>query len=77
MKFFLYGYARNDYEKIIDLREVSILASPHELRLISKFLERAAEKIEEGEEHVHLQDECAEWRKNLPDVVAVSSLVKQ
>jgi hypothetical protein len=77
MKFLLYGYAKNDYEKLIELREVSILASSRELRLISKFLEKAAQLIDEGSEHVHLQSECSEWNDSLPDVVAVSDSQNQ
>jgi hypothetical protein len=60
----IHGYAKEeqDAENIIpaDLAEITLVASPEELRRIAKFLELCADKIEingTSWEHEHLSDQ--------------------
>jgi hypothetical protein len=59
----IYGYKDDglDIQEIEpqELREITLVASPSELRKIAKFIELAAEKLEKSDakfDHVHLSD---------------------
>lgn len=56
----------------LTLREVTISASPSELRAIARFVSRCADEMEEYGprwEHEHLRDDWSEWTKSDADVI--------
>lgn len=71
-QFQVYGYPGDGIERDspVELREVTLRASPEVLREIAKFLESAAGEIANGAEHLHLRDEWSGWPQGAPDIVA-------
>ena len=73
MKIFGYSNNEQDIENIVpsELAEISLVASPEELRCIAKFLEGCAKGIEASSkswEHEHLADKDSVF-KNSPHFV--------
>jgi len=70
----IYGYSSVEKHELIDpeeLAEITLVATPAELRQIAKFIEQAAEGMEANSqiwEHEHLSDSFTEF-KNSPHFV--------
>jgi len=71
-QFKAYGYPRNDdsLESPFELSEVTLNTSPEVLRELAKFLEDAAVQIENGAQHIHLQDHWPGWQHGEADIIA-------
>lgn len=52
-KFEIYGYSSSGEEELLELREVTILADPHQLRVLSEFLVKCAQEMEATREWEH------------------------
>jgi hypothetical protein len=71
------GYKRKDteIEGLIEMETIAIAATPKTLRDVAKFLNHAADEMEEmGADygHIHLMDMWEEWNDGLPDIQVVS-----
>ena len=67
----LFGYSKKDAESLIELSEITLLASPEMLREISSFLNLCADEIQsKGDdwEHEHFETEssCA---AEIPNII--------
>jgi hypothetical protein len=77
----LYGYSVNEINEfgLLELREVSLSASPAVLRQIAKFLLDSAALIEAGQigpsAHRHIQSVIADWDRRFPDkdIIVIAS----
>ena len=69
----VYGYSLEDDDSLLSMGEVSIQATPNELRKISSFLLKCAEDLEKNDDfdHEHFQD-FAGATDNDPDLIIVS-----
>lgn len=59
-------------EDSFDLAEISIMATPHELRVLAHFLLREADLMCEFKDsygHSHLRDDWKLWKEEFCDVV--------
>jgi len=71
MKIFGYKKADTDNEGLMELSDIAFSTSPETLRAIAKFLEEAADELQEmGGDfgHVHLMDEWSGWADGEPDI---------
>ena len=78
----LFGYADSDLppEEITPstLAEVTLCASPKELRAMAKFLTHCAAEMErmgEGYDHIHLSDQIRQFRESPHFVVCRDGLI--
>jgi len=67
----IYGYSEkvvNEEYGLLQMREVSFAMNPSQLRLVAKFLVRAAEQMESGQGflHRHIEELVPEWRTTTP-----------
>ena len=72
MKIFAYKNKEVDKSGLLELREVTFLASPDTLRAIAKLLNDSADSIEKNPgslNHLHLQDTWCDWQEGYPDVI--------
>jgi len=63
---------KNINENSFNIAEISILATPHQLRVLAHFLLREAELMSEFKDqygHSHLRDDWKLWNENYTDVV--------
>jgi len=74
-----YGYAKQKTSKdgLLELTEVSISATPGELRRIATFLEHCAGLIEQhgpkfGHEHLQDQQDLRPWNSSSLDIIVTS-----
>jgi hypothetical protein len=69
----IYGYQNIEVEdpKLRELSEISLCASPSNLREIAIFLQSMADAMEKDDSfaHEHLQDNCENWPINFPDII--------
>jgi hypothetical protein len=70
----IFGYKRKEVNEhgLLEMNEVTFLASPNTLRAIAKLLTDAADLIEKKPgsiDHLHLQDTWRDWQEDYPDVV--------
>jgi len=68
----IFGYPRDDEDKIHDLLEITLVADPSRLRSLAKFIEKRAEEMEDdidGWEHCHYSDEDVSLPQNGADVI--------
>ena len=68
----IYGYSEkivNEEYGLLLMREVSFALNPVQLRLVAKFLIRAAEQLESGQTflHRHIEELVPEWRATKPE----------
>jgi hypothetical protein len=75
----LYGYKREelliDNTRPSELAEITLVATPEELRRIAKFIEAAAENMERlgnSYEHEHLSDQMPVFNES-PQIIVVSA----
>ena len=74
----LFGYTSKDYEEMIaptELAEITLAATPEELRRIANFLQSCAEGIEKRGmqwEHEHLSDKDLLFRES-PQLIVFNS----
>jgi len=74
-----YGYTNGNKENeygYCEITEISLAASPDQLREMSKFLLLAAQEMEDmgsSYDHVHLQDRSEHWSEAWPDIVVAKS----
>ncbi|MBV1884084.1 MAG: hypothetical protein KUG82_20760 [Pseudomonadales bacterium] len=71
------GYKRKDteIEGLMEMESVAIAASPKIIRALAKFLNDAADEMDElgnDYDHLHLMDEWDNWKEGLPDIQVVS-----
>ncbi len=76
----IYGYKEKDteIEGLMKLRDIGISASPNTLRAVAKFLNTAADELEQmGEDfgHLHLMDEWEGWSENDTDIQVVNNKI--
>ena len=84
-----YGYERCDVCeqdeddsdcRPLTLREVTVSASPSELRVLAHFLSRCADEIDvyaSRWEHEHLRDNWPEWKESDADVIVWNAQKEQ
>lgn len=77
----IYGYTKNIMEQIqpkpLNLTEVTLVATPQELRQIAAFLLQEAddmEKLESGFEHAHLSDSFSSFENDPQFIIWNDSL---
>ena len=71
------GYKRKDTDMkgLMEMETIAIAASPESLREVAKFLNHAAEEMEEmgtDYDHIHLMDAWEGWSDGFPDIQVVS-----
>ena len=69
------GFKENEYG-ISEVSEISISATPEQLKEISSFLLEAAKEMESmGDEydHIHLQDTSSKWNETWLDIIVGKS----
>jgi hypothetical protein len=74
MKAFGYEKRGGSSPRLMEMEEVSFASSSASIREIARFLNKAADEMDEQGAnfgHMHLQDEWAEWTENWPDVIVV------
>ena len=70
-----YGYPQGkplNEDGLTELEEISLSASPEQLRELSSFLLIAASEMEslgESYDHIHMQDKSDMWKASWPDIV--------
>ncbi|RDH43683.1 Imm32 family immunity protein [Zooshikella ganghwensis] len=72
----IFGYSNDDSETLLEMKEVSFLATPEILREIAEFLMASAEKFESDNkvDHLHFQDFFNINPEIDPDVISVKKL---
>lgn len=70
----IYGYKNKEVNEhgLLEMNEITFLASPDTLRAIAQLLIDSAELIEKNPgsiDHLHLQDTWCEWHEDYPDVI--------
>lgn len=67
----LYGYIDSEPHKLAELKEVSLIADPTELRKLAEFLISQAERYEGGndQEHAHFSDFIGDREMNWDVIV--------
>ncbi|SFZ75360.1 Imm32 family immunity protein [Chitinimonas taiwanensis] len=73
MKAFAYpaGEPVNE-DGLVELNQVSFVASAETIRAVAQFLIEAADKMEmlgDNYDHLHLQDSRSSWKENWPDII--------
>ncbi len=71
---------KNHNDDSFDVSEISIFASPHELRVLAHFLLREADLINEFKDqygHSHLRDDWKLWKEKYTDVVVYNPAMKE
>lgn len=73
MKAYAYptGEPLNEYG-LLELNEVSLSADSKTVRAVAQFLMAAADEMDrmgEGYEHLHMQDQSDVWKEEWPDIV--------
>lgn len=71
------GYKKRDteLEGLTEMESIAIAASPETIRELAKFLNHAADLMEEmgsDYDHIHLTDEWDDWKDGLPDLQVIS-----
>jgi len=68
----LYGYCTKEQEQAAELQEVTVMATPEELKSISEFFAEAAKELEKKNEeaHLHYQDFKNPGDYQIPDIIA-------
>jgi hypothetical protein len=68
----IYGYAKqtiNSETGLLEMKEVSIMTEPRNLRRIARFLSSVADMMDRGEmkpNHLHLSSMDSSWGKDCP-----------
>lgn len=68
----IYGYENSDESDLIEMSEVTICASPENLREIALFINKMADEMEESKDsfdHAHLRDNWPEWNEDGADII--------
>ncbi len=73
----IYGYKEEDTDikGLMKLKDIGIAASPDTLRAVAKFINDAANELEEmGSDfgHLHLMDECEDWSDDVTDIKIIN-----
>jgi hypothetical protein len=71
------GYKKKDteLEGLMEMESIAIAASEETIRELAKFLNHAADVMDEmgtDYDHLHLMDEWDNWKGGLPDLQVVS-----
>jgi hypothetical protein len=67
-----FGYPRDDDSRGFELREATLAGTSEEIRLVARFLEFAANEMDNGGTtfgHRHLRDWWKEWNEKDADVI--------
>lgn len=71
-----FGYCRDDDESLVmELREMTLVGTPDEIRRVARFLKSTADEMERFDTsfgHRHLRDTWRDWNESHVDVIVAT-----